>query len=78
MSYASFHENSYGKCSFCLLPTESLVLSVLQILLDVVQSVDELKEKNVAAGRFVLNNRVIVNDKSVPSIPKGIFLFFSS
>ncbi|XP_066349170.1 uncharacterized protein [Miscanthus floridulus] len=40
-------ENSYGKCSFCLLPTESLILNVLQILLDAAQNANEVKEKNV-------------------------------
>jgi len=40
------HENSYGKCSFCLMPTESLVLSVLQILLDAAKTADQMKEKN--------------------------------
>ena len=69
------HENTYGKCSFCLLPTESLVLIVLQILLDAAQSADKPKENNVAPPIFVQKNRVNDNDKSVPSISRGINFF---
>ncbi|CAD6251554.1 unnamed protein product [Miscanthus lutarioriparius] len=65
------HENTYGKCSFCLLPTESLVLIVLQILLDAAQSADKPKENNVAPPIFVQKNRVNDNDKSDPSISRG-------
>ncbi|EER93939.2 hypothetical protein BDA96_01G206600 [Sorghum bicolor] len=61
------HENSYGKCSFCLMPTESLVLSVLQILLDAAKTADQMKEKNGAAP-VVENNHAVCNDNSVPSI----------
>lgn len=41
------HENSYGKCRFCSMPTESLVLSVLQILLDASQKVASNKDNSV-------------------------------
>ena len=39
MSYVTlFKRNSYGKCHYCSMPTESLVLSVLQILHDASQN----------------------------------------
>lgn len=40
------HENSYNKCRFCIMPTESLVLSVLQMLLDASQKNDKKKESS--------------------------------
>ena len=75
MSYASLYVRiRMGSVrSFCLLPTESLVLIVLQILLDAAQSADKPKENNVAPPIFVQKNRVNDNDKSVPSISRGIF-----
>jgi len=55
------------------MPTESLVLSVLQILLDAAKTADQMKEKNGAAP-VVENNHAVCNDNSVPSILRGIFL----
>ncbi|KAG0515563.1 hypothetical protein BDA96_10G289200 [Sorghum bicolor] len=43
---ALVHDNSYGKCTFCAMPTESLVLSVLQILVDAGSKIGEIADKN--------------------------------
>ena len=60
-------DNSYGKCNFCLLPTESLVLSVLQILLDAAQTANEPKENNGAPPSLVPNTSVNGNHKPAAS-----------
>lgn len=39
-------ENRYGKCHYCMLPTESLVLSVLQILLDASKKTSDRQDGN--------------------------------
>jgi hypothetical protein len=69
-------ENSYGKCRFCMMSTESLILIVLHILLDVVQRANELKENSGVPPSIVLNIRINDNDKSIASVGKGIFMFF--
>ena len=61
-------DNSYGKCSFCLLPSESLVLSVLQILLDATQTANEPKENIGVPPSLVPNIIANGNHRSAASI----------
>lgn len=42
------NESSYGKCRFCKMPTESLVLSVLHILSDAAQISKDSKGNTAA------------------------------
>jgi hypothetical protein len=59
-----------------MMPTGSLILSVLQILLDVAQRANELKENSGVPPSIVPNIRINDNHKSIASIGNGIFLCF--
>ena len=54
----------------------SLILSVLQILLDVAQRANELKENSGVPPSIVLNMRINDNDKSIASIGNVFFYVF--
>lgn len=58
-----------------MLPTESLILSVLQILSDAAQIGNDLKE-NTAPPRTIDPNVIaFANDQAFASIGKGFFIF---
>lgn len=59
-----------------MMPTESLILSVLQILLNAGLRVNEMKENSCAPATSVPNITINDNDKPGASMGKGNFLCF--
>lgn len=74
--YKLVAENSYGKCHFCMLPTESLVLSVLQILLGASNKISDTKDDNCPMKSPSLNANIDINvsTRNKFSVLRGILL----